>query len=187
MSTRTGSCRMGCAPDGRNVSADNPIRRSALHPSDLPSHPSHRMLLRLIASWLLRPKRRIWVAALCTTVAITASGVPCLCTCLGHAAEPVEHSSPSRCHHTGSNHGGAEHPGEHGGCPPASTCMQDQAPAVSTQPVSLPPSLEGSSPFSGAIVALNTVPSEHSVLLKARASPDRGPPIPTSTFTVLRL
>lgn len=161
--------------------------QTALHLNHLPSHPRLRMSLRMIASGLLQPKSRIWVAALCAAVAIMTSGVPCLCVCLGHAAEPAEHSSSSRSHHADSNHGDAEHGGGHSDCPAAPACMQDQIPAVSTQGVSLAPSLEQSSLFPCAIVALNTVPTEHSVLLKARASPDRSPPTPTSTFQILRL
>jgi len=174
--------RMGSMAGGRDraVRPQSP-GHLALHPNDLPSHPTCAMSRRFSRS--LRLTSRLWVAVVCTTVAITASGVPCLCVCLGHAAEPQEH----RCHHSASNHGDVGHAGSHSECPPASTCMQDQTPAVSTQPASLALSLEQSSLFSGAIDTLDTVPLEPSVLLRARASPDRSPPIPPSKFTVLRL
>src|SRR5437870_6964166 len=135
------------------------------------------MSLRSISFWLLCPKLRILVAVLCTTVALTASGVPCLCVCLGHAAGAPKQPSSSPCHHTDSTHDRAGHGSGHGHCPPASTCMQDQTPAVSIQPASLEPSLEQSPLFPSAVLALNTTPSEASVRLKARASPDHSPPI----------
>lgn len=141
------------------------------------------MSIRLIASWLLGPKR-IWVAALCATVAITAVGVPCLCVCMGHAASAPELPSASTCHHESSEDGDSDHAGSNSHCPPASACIQDQAPAVSIQTA---PSVEQSSMFLCTLIAPYGAPSEDLVLLKARVSPDRGPPIPPSTFDILRL
>jgi len=136
-----------------------------------------------MASWLLVPKR-IRVAVLCATVALTASGVPCLCVCMGHAVSGTELPGSPSCHHASSEDGDSDHAGGHGDCPAASACMQDQAPAVSMQPA---PSVEQSSAFLVTLVAPYGAPSEGPVLLKARPSPDRGPPIPPATFDILRL
>ena len=176
-----------CEPDGSRYSREKRAAgANCLASNDLPGHPRRRMSLRLIASWSLRPKSRIWVAALCATVAITASGVPCLCVCLGHAAGVPDHASSSPCHHSASKHGDAEHHGDESRCPATSTCMQNQAPAISTQIASLGPSLERST-FACAIAAPSPVLAELSVLQKARAPPDRSPPTSTSKFQILRL
>ena len=143
------------------------------------------MSLRLIARLLLQPGTRIWVAGICTTVALTASGLPCLCACLGHSSEA--HASSTACHPSDSSHEDAEHAEGDNHCPPASVCVQDQVPAVSTELASPGPAPDQSPLFPYAIAALNPAHLEAAAFLESRAAADRGPPIAASKFEILRL
>jgi hypothetical protein len=155
--------------------------QTALHPSD-DRIILRSMSLRLIAS-RIRQGGRLWTAALCTTFALTASAVPCLCACLGHATE-TDHAGSPGCHHPGSENGDADHDAGQGHCPPTLACASDQAPAVSAQPG---PTVPRASLVLFIVSATNAAPSQPAVLVKTRVSPDRGPPIPVPRFNILRL
>jgi hypothetical protein len=139
------------------------------------------MLLRSMKCFFNSHRSHWLVAAFAGHLAITASGIPCLCLCLGEVGETTVHERANACQ----DETGADSGAHHAPCSDNSPCVRDQAPALAVHD-------DEAAPFFDHTAVVLEVDRGFAALTRDGASlhgnlvPDRGPPIPRR-FAVLRI